>query len=211
MPPSTILQSCLLLCENLVQCAILLALNLKDNFTTNYLLPGGSTGQIVSGVFTAPDGSSADLINGNYSLADGSKGNIYGSAGSPSRPNTATLPIPTQYTASGSGSAIPATALGQEVTYTTTIPGTTIEPSTIPFQTTTVTSIVTGSTIISAVVEAPTTVPGKTVAPVTSTFVTKIAGPSATTNDGWSATRIRRGLSIVLTEMLLILVVLAWC
>ncbi|KAL9637711.1 MAG: hypothetical protein Q9164_002036 [Protoblastenia rupestris] len=152
----------------------------RDNYTTNYFLPGSSTGQIVSGIFNGPDGSAANLIDGTYTLKDGSAGNIYGSSDSPSKPDTATLPIPTQYTASGSGSAIPATALGQEVTYTTTIPGTTIPPSTISAQPMTATSVVNGSTLILAITEAVSTEPGTTVSPVTSTVTTRIVGPSAT-------------------------------
>ena len=152
---------------------------LQDNYTTNYYLPGGSYGQIVSGCYTASDGSTANLISGNYTLSDGTTGNIYGSPSSPSKPNTATLDIPTQYTASGSISAIPVTALGQEITYTTVIPGTTILPSVVSAAMTipTIANDIT-TTLVST--KAASTIPGTTIAPRTSTVTTRVAAASAT-------------------------------
>ena len=152
---------------------------LQDNYTTNYYLPGGSYGQIVSGSYTASDGSKANLISGNYTLTDGTTGNIYGSPSSPSKPNTATLNIPTQYTASGSISVIPVTALGHEITYTTVIPGTTIPPS-IVSAATTIPTIANDMTTTLVSTEAASTIPGTTIGPYTSTATTQVAAASAT-------------------------------
>lgn len=152
---------------------------LQDNYTTNYYLPGGSYGQIVSGSYTASDGSTANLISGNYNLTNGSTGNIYGSPSSPSKPNTATLDMPTQYTASGSISVIPVTALGQEITYTTVIPGTTIPPSIVSaVMAIPTTADERATTIVST--EAASTIPGTTIAAHTSIVTTRVAAPSAT-------------------------------
>ncbi|KAL8698367.1 MAG: hypothetical protein Q9224_001879 [Gallowayella concinna] len=157
----------------------------QDNYTTNYFLPGGSTGQIVSGSYTSATGQ-ANLIDGEYTLADGTKGNIYGSQDSPSKPDTATLPIPTQYTASGSGSALAATALGQVATITTTIPGTTVEPSTVAEET--VSPSVSGtSTVVSATTKSASVVPGTTVEPKTSVYTTTAAAAAAATGKSAAA------------------------
>lgn len=157
----------------------------QDNYTTNYFLPGGSTGQIVSGNYNTTNGN-ANLVSGDYTLSDGSKGNIYGSRDSPNRPNTSTLPIPTQYTAAGSGSAIAATALGQVLTITTTIPGTTVEPSTVAPETIAL-SISGTSTVVSATVKPGTTIPGTTVAAQTSTYTTTVASGTPTAKGGAGA------------------------
>ncbi|KAL8923243.1 MAG: hypothetical protein Q9172_003220 [Xanthocarpia lactea] len=149
-----------------------------DNYTTNYFLPGGSTGQIVSGSYSSATGQ-ANLIDGDYTLADGTQGNIYGSEDSPSKPDTAALPIPTQYTASGSGSAIAATALGQVATITTTIPGTTVEPSVVPEETI-APSLSGTSTVQPETTKPASTIPGTTVAARTSTYTTTAANVAAT-------------------------------
>ena len=152
---------------------------LQDNYTTNYYLPGGSYGQIVSGSYTGSDGSTANLISGNYTLTDGTTGNIYGSPPSPSKPNTATLDIPTQYTASGSISAIPVAALGQDITYTTVIPGTTIPPSIVSAVMSIPTIAYDTATTLGST-EAASTIPGTTIGPRTSTVTTRVAAASAT-------------------------------
>lgn len=153
----------------------------QDNYTTNYFLPGGSYGQIHDGSYSSTNGSTANLLTGNYTLGDGSSGNIYGTPATP--PNTATLTLPTQDTSSGVGSAIPVTALGQEVTYTTTIPGTTISPSVIS-TTISALTITGGSTIGSVVAEALTTVPGTTVAPEVTTVTTRLAASATKKSSG---------------------------
>ncbi|CZR69229.1 related to WSC2 Glucoamylase III (alpha-1,4-glucan-glucosidase) [Phialocephala subalpina] len=172
-----------------------------DKFTTNYLLPDGSTGTVVGGSYTSAGGDIANLETGDYKLANGQTGNIYSS--NPSlKPNTATLPMPSQFTASGVGSAIPLSSLGTEIvlTYTTTLPGSTIPASTLPpvtlvgststgtilLPTTTTISAASGSspsvtvgavTSLSIVNVEGSTIPGSTVAgstvpPVTTTIVT---------------------------------------
>jgi hypothetical protein len=95
-------------------------------------------------------------------LAAGAGGNIYASNGA-AVPNTATLALPPQFTATGVGSAVPATALGGLVTltYTTTLPGSVLEATTISPTTiagTTVSSVVTTSEIISTTIGTTATV-----------------------------------------------------
>lgn len=173
-----------LCCADGTLCLLLQDLKLSfcyDNYTTNYFLPGGSYGQVTDGSYTSTDGSKANLLSGNYTLGDGSSGNIYGTPATP--PNTATLKLPTQYTASGTGSAIPATALGQEITYTTTIPGTTIPPSVIS-TTISASTTISGSTVGTIIAQAVTTVPGTTLAPELTTVTTRVAASPSKTNSG---------------------------
>jgi hypothetical protein len=89
-----------------------------------------------------------NLLSGNYTRPDDSSGNIY-SDDEAAKPNTATMGslMPTPWTSTGVGSAIPASALGGIATWTTVIEGTTVEAS----------------------VASGSTVPGTTVAPVTTT------------------------------------------
>ncbi|KAL8917505.1 MAG: hypothetical protein Q9208_007910 [Pyrenodesmia sp. 3 TL-2023] len=170
-----------LCCVAGTQCLLLQGLKepfCYDNYTTNFFLPGGAYGQIVSGDYNGTNGV-ANLVTGQFNLTDGTTGNIYGSPESPDRPNTSTLPIPTQYTAAGSGSAIAATALGQVLTITTTIPGTTIEPSTLPPETL-APSISGTRTVAPATVRPGTTISGSTVAAKTSTYTTTAAAGTST-------------------------------
>jgi hypothetical protein len=109
-----------------------------DRFTTNYFLPDGSYGTVVGGEYTSAAGDVANLETGDYTLIGGQTGNIY-SNNPAAKPNLVTLPLPSQFTAAGVGTAIPASALGGKitVTYTTTIPGSiilgsTISPTTLP-------------------------------------------------------------------------------
>ncbi|MCJ1227957.1 hypothetical protein MMC12_004616 [Toensbergia leucococca] len=167
-------------CADGTQCLLLDNLNLPfcyDNYTTNYFLPDGSSGNIVAGSYTSND-STANLLSGDYTLANGTAGNIYGSDSSPSKPNTATLTLPTVYTSAGVGSAIPLSALGEIATFTTTIPGTTVQPTTVPAQTISTSVVSSGSTVVSEITEAATTVPGTTVAAKTSVITTKVAAAS---------------------------------
>lgn len=103
-----------------------------DKFTTNYFLPDGSFGTVVKGTYTSSNQDVANLESGDYKLVTGEEGNIYSGYES-EKPDLANLPIPTQYTSAGVGSAIPASALGgrMTVTYTTTISGRTVSPSTV--------------------------------------------------------------------------------
>lgn len=148
-----------------------------DHFTTDFFLPSGAFGTLDSGAYKAPDGSIANLINGSFSVAGGSStGAIYGSS---STLNTATLAIPTPYTSAGVGSAIPASALGGEATFTftitiagTTLQGTTLAPTTI--------------SVGGSVSTAPgTTVAASTVTPVTSVVTSAVtAGGSSSSTGG---------------------------
>ncbi|KAL8996091.1 MAG: hypothetical protein Q9169_004330 [Polycauliona sp. 2 TL-2023] len=179
-----------LCCADGTQCRLLQGLSLPfcyDNYTTNYFLPGGSTGQIVSGSYSSGNGQ-ANLIDGDFTLADGTTGNIYGSEDSPSRPDTAALPIPTQYTASGSNTVLAATALGQVATITTTIPGTTVEPSVVP-ESTIEPSVSGDSTVEPATTKSASTIPGTTVAPQTSTYTTTAAGAQTTGDNSGAASK----------------------
>ncbi|KAL9619763.1 MAG: hypothetical protein Q9204_008270, partial [Flavoplaca sp. TL-2023a] len=179
-----------LCCADGTQCRLLQDLSLPfcyDNYTTNYFLPGGSTGQIVSGDYSSSTGQ-ANLIDGDFTLTDGTTGNIYGSEDSPSKPDTAALPIPTQYTAEGSGTVLAATALGQVATITTTIPGTTVEPSVVPEET--IAPSVSGdSTVEPATTRSASTMPGTTVAPRTSTYTTTVAAAAPTGEDSGAASK----------------------
>ena len=111
-------------------------------------------------------------------MTDGSSGNIYSSQGASAKPNTATLTVPTQYTASGVGSAIPVSQLGEWTTYTTTIPGTTVPPSTIPAHALPA-STASGGTVEPATTEPASTIAGTTIAPQTSTVTTHVAKATA--------------------------------
>ena len=153
--------------ENLTQC--------QDRFTTNFFLPDGSYGNIVSGNYTSAQGGIANLITGNYTLSAGQAGNIYSSVPS-AKPNTATLAIPTPWTSSGIGTAISASRVGQLATYTTTIPGTVIAPSAVTAQT--ITPSYGNITIISA-----TTIPGTSLPPVTTTVTTAGSGLTPTSSN----------------------------
>lgn len=138
-----------------------------DKFTTNYVLPDGSTGNINSGAYDGADGSKANLLTGNYT-SGGQSGNIYGNAAN--APNTATLSIPPQFTGTGVGSAIPLTALASIVVYTTVIPPSVIQPTTIAASTmpgTTISGTVVSGTVVSGSTAAPSTVAPSTVQPST--------------------------------------------
>jgi hypothetical protein len=183
-----------------------------DRFTTNFFLPDGSYGNVVSGAYTSSSRDTANLLSGAYTLANGSTGNIY-AANPAAKPNTATLSLPAPFTGSGVGSAIPASALGVEVTltYTTVLPGITIAGTTIPattipahtqsvstvtgttlrlsvsgstFYTTVLPSVVTESLVPPSTIAA-ITVAGTTVAAITTVITTTTAmegGPATTTS-----------------------------
>ncbi|PQE20120.1 hypothetical protein CJF30_00001418 [Rutstroemia sp. NJR-2017a BBW] len=205
-----------LCCISSLACLTMHNLNLPfcyDQFTTNYFLPDNSYGTLVGGSYTSSSGAHADLASGNFTKADGTTGNIY-SADPGSAPNTATLPIPSQYTASGVGSAIPASALGGvTVTYTTTysastVLGTTVQGTTASGGVSTLTTgvvqtVSSGGTTSTSEGESTwtTTVPGTTVQGTTraeSTLsasvgtVTRVesvgSGTAATASAGASAT-----------------------
>lgn len=139
-----------LCCNALLSCLTISALGLPmcyDKFTTNYFLPDGSYGTVVGGSYTSSTGDHANLETGDYTLANGQTGNIY-SNDPAAKPNTATLPIPSQFTASGVGSAVPISNLGSQITltYTTTFPASVVPPVTI--SPTTVTGFVSQETVV---------------------------------------------------------------
>ncbi|MCJ1335466.1 hypothetical protein MMC09_000736 [Bachmanniomyces sp. S44760] len=152
-----------------------------DKFTTNYLLPDTSYGNVASGDYETPDGGKINLLSGDYTQGDGTPGNIYSAPDAPSKPNTATLSIPTVFTGTGVGSAIAVTSLGEEATYTTTIPGTTIQPTTVPASTESAPSITT---------LPPSTVPGTTIAPITTVVTTHL--PPGVVKSGASSFLVNR-------------------
>lgn len=132
-----------------------------DKFTTNFLFPDGSSGTIHTGTFSAAGGASADLFSGDYKNGT-STGNLYADDAA-AKPNTATLSIPPQYTASGVGSAIPLTALGTVVVVTTTVSASIVGPTTIPASTIPGTTIEGSTTRADSVVAASTITAASTV------------------------------------------------
>ncbi|KAG0649386.1 hypothetical protein D0Z07_4421, partial [Hyphodiscus hymeniophilus] len=210
-----------LCCRTSLSCVLMVNLMIPfcyDEFTTDFFLPDRSYGTVVSlqasGTYNSSSGDRANLISGQYTLVNGTTGDIYSKTAAP---NISTLPMPSQYTASGVGSAIPASALGNEltITYTTTIPGTTSPPSTLLPSTiptsiteetvilpTTVTTDISGSIsttasvleILSSVTIPGTTIPGSrksgiTVPPVVSTIITTTTLSLSTTSSTGRATK----------------------
>lgn len=168
-----------------------------DKFTTNFFLPDGSYGTVVGGSYTSSSGDHANLETGDYTLANGTTGNIY-STNAAAKPNLSVLVLPSQFTGTGAGSAIPVTNLGSPVTltYTLTYPGTTVNPTTIPGTqsletilvplTTTVSASGTIVTSVASLTEtlftslSGSTVPGTTKAASTVTFTTTSAAGAVT-------------------------------
>lgn len=94
-----------------------------SRFTTNFFLPDGSYGTVISGNYTSSSGATANLLTGEYRFKNGTTGNIY-AGNEAARPNIATLAIPSQFTGKGVGTVVPASELGKgATTYTTTISG----------------------------------------------------------------------------------------
>ncbi|KAF9696320.1 hypothetical protein EKO04_005329 [Ascochyta lentis] len=159
-------------CAASLNCVNVQSLNIPmcyDKFTTNFKFPDGSFGSLTTGNYTS-NGQEINLLSGDYS-----GGNIY-SADPKDKPNTSTLAVPPQYTATGVGAAIPASELGSVVVYTTTIPGTTFTaPTTVPG--TVRTATVSGVKVSTSV--APKTISqATTVAPQTTVVTTQV--PDAT-------------------------------
>jgi len=186
-----------LCCNALLSCLLMSTTNIPfcyDRFTTNYFLPDGSYGTVVGGAYTSRNGDVANLETGEYTLIDGQRGNIYPSG--VEKPDIATLPLPTQFTGTGIGSAVPASSLGREITptYTIMLPGitrtaTTIEPETtisLVQETILIPTVVSGSTVAATSISTltvPVVIPGTTIAGTTiggmATTVTTTEGARA--------------------------------
>lgn len=87
-----------------------------DRFTTNYHFADGSYGNVVKGFYHTADGDVFNLINGSYTLDNGDEGNFYEEEDAPTPP-TQSLDLPTPWTSSGVGTAIPGSELGAPATY----------------------------------------------------------------------------------------------
>ncbi|KAG4411517.1 hypothetical protein IFR04_015340 [Cadophora malorum] len=215
-----------LCCNALLSCLLMSTTNIPfcyDRFTTNYFLPDGSYGTVVGGAYTSRNGDVANLETGEYTLIDGQRGNIYPSE--VEKPDIATLPIPSQFTGPGIGSAVPASSLGREitVTYTTTLSGTTrlgttLEPETafpLVLETILLPTLVSGSTVAVTSISTltvPVVIPGTTIAGTTiggmATTVTTTEGARAaggTMGRKIQAERmVPRGWALVLVGMVML-------
>lgn len=162
---------------------------IQDRFTTNVFFPDGTYGTVVTGEFNTSDGTRINLVYGDYTLGNGTSGNIYGGISGARKPDTSTMPMPSPWTSTGEGSAIPATGLGTTAslsTVTTTISATTVAPSTgAPI---TVIATMTGCNRCPAyntTIPGPTQ-PGGTRPASTSVFTTGIITPSIVGSMGGS-------------------------
>ncbi|KAI9804191.1 MAG: hypothetical protein M1825_001593 [Sarcosagium campestre] len=177
-------------CAATTQCLLVKNANIPfcyDKFTTNFFLPDGSYGNVVSGDYTAEDGATANLISGDFTLKDGQKGNVYAGK-EKEKPNMATLTLPEVFTAAGVGEAIAASNLGGLRTYTTTVPTTitgptTLAPETLP------SSIESGRPVPGLVL------PGATVDGTTTTVRTSVGVTSVPTSDSATASATGAGAS----------------
>ncbi|TVY73162.1 hypothetical protein LSUE1_G005654, partial [Lachnellula suecica] len=216
-----------LCCQSTLSCLSMSTLALPfcyDKFTTNYYLADSSFGTLANGTYYSRTGDFANLQTGDYTFMNGTSGNIY-AADPAAKPDTATLPMPTQYTASGVGSAIPASELGGKVTetYTTTLPGSTVAASTVLPSTVseavqtqtsvlqaTVTTTVSGSAVVSTMEMTslePTTRPASTISGTTVDGTTvsasvaivttiKAGGSSSVTSSSASASSTKKSAAV---------------
>ena len=160
-----------MLCERATRPGVRQFDSSQDRFTTDFFLVDGSYGTIANGSFNTTTGNQANLITGSFQLANGSTGNIY-SAASTEMPNTSKLPIPTPWTSSGVGSAIPGSQLGNLATYTSTLPGSYPPPTTAAPSTVSAETVYGGYTLSTAATVPSYTVPGTSLAGSTYTIVT---------------------------------------
>ncbi|KAK0658815.1 hypothetical protein DIS24_g4435 [Lasiodiplodia hormozganensis] len=183
-------------CATGTSCLLLSAYDIPfcyDKFTTNFIFPDGSSGTIHTGAFSssssASGGGTANLLNGTYTTDDTTDGDLYAGSNSADRPNTASLSIPPQYTATGVGSAIPLTALG--VITTVVVTAVTTEVSTVSESVVVVPastrpeSTVLGTTIAGETTRADSVVPATTIPARTTTVAaheTRVTVSSSTTS-----------------------------
>ncbi|KAK8206025.1 hypothetical protein IWZ01DRAFT_544105 [Phyllosticta capitalensis] len=170
-----------------------------DKYTTNFVLPDGTTGTVALGSLSLPDGSSADLFTGAYTNASSHvSGNLYDDDSSSSssssavlasdKPNTATLSIPPVYTAAGVGSAIPISALGTLITSVVTRTETFVSSHTVPATTRAAPETdARGSTVAPATTRSKETVEPTTVVSVVESTMTEEAGAATATGSGSGA------------------------
>ncbi|KAF3482602.1 uncharacterized protein GIQ15_05361 [Arthroderma uncinatum] len=164
-----------------IKCLLLKGVKISfcwDRFTTNYYFADGSYGSVTTGEYHLANGDSVNLIKGNYTRSNGETGNLYAD-GKPS-PNLSTLPIPTQFTSKGVGTAIPGSELGAPATVTV-IEGTTRDASTIP-ATTIAASTNSGVVVVPGTTVQETVVPGTTAGPATVTATRPGTNPTAPPN-----------------------------
>ena len=158
-----------------------------DKFTTNFLFPDNSYGQVSSGEYHS-GGVDVNLISGDYTK-DGQSANIYSNNES-AKPNTATMSIPAQYTGTGVGAAIPITELGSIIVYTTTIPAVTYTAPTIVAETVevaTVSGLEISTTKSAMTITQATTMAAQT-SVVTQTNTAAVASSSAASPPASSST-----------------------
>ncbi|KAL6246972.1 hypothetical protein RBB50_006279 [Rhinocladiella similis] len=122
-----------LCCAATTQCLLVASYHTPccwDRFTTNFFFADGAYGSITTGSYTTPVGDHANLITGNYELANGQMGNMY-QGQSTAEANTRTLAIPTPWTSTGIGTAIPASIVGSYLSLTSSAPmfGMNVTPS----------------------------------------------------------------------------------
>jgi hypothetical protein len=145
---------------------------LKDKFTTNFYLPDGSYGNIHDESYESALGIKVNMVNG---AVEGSANNIYANAQS-SKPSTASMDVPAQYTASGVGNAIPQSSVGNGLSVTITA-ATTV--SAITIQATTVPATIIGGTAILEHTISGTTISARTISKSASSAATAASSASS--------------------------------
>ncbi|KAF1848315.1 uncharacterized protein K460DRAFT_403606 [Cucurbitaria berberidis CBS 394.84] len=168
-------------CRKSLDCVNVERLNIPmcyDKFTTNFAFADGSYGSLATGEYSSGP-ASANLLNGDYTNGD-QKGNMYASD-LQAKPNTATLSVPPQFTGSGVGGPIPASELGSNIVFTTTIPGTVFTAATTLAQTVKVATV--SGQAVSTTVPATTVTAAISIAPQTN-IMTKSQDAAVTSSTG---------------------------
>ncbi|KAK2841661.1 hypothetical protein FQN49_006037 [Arthroderma sp. PD_2] len=184
-----------------IRCLLLKGVKISfcwDRFTTNYYFADGSYGSVTTGDYHLANGDSVNLIKGNYTRSNGEAGNLYDGGASP---NLSTLPIPTQFTSKGVGTAIPGSELGGAATYTV-IEGTTRDPTTIPA--TTIAESTKSGVVVPGTTVQETVVPGTTTGPATVTATVGM-NPTAPPNSASRTT----GLGYIFSSLVGVVVLVA--
>ena len=170
-------------CHSSLDCVNVQNLNIPmcyDKFTTNFQFPDGSYGTVSEGTYTS-GGTNVNLVSGEYTEG-GQTANIY-SNDEAEKPNTSTMSIPAVFTGTGVGAAIPITALGSIIVYTTTVPAVTYSAPTTVAETVKVATV--SGVEVSTTVPATTITQATTVAAQTSVVTqTNTAASSEPTSSG---------------------------